>query len=486
MSLNMRAEQSTRLAQKMLFGRFVATVTLCFVAILLGIGLMQVYSLDGADKKLLKSMGAEYQRILKYESDDKLIHVLEGNPERLIENAITAVTVSQSTQGKPQYIAGTKQDNIDIPFEYFQADNRAWYQLLLEPHYLTLKLNGQQQDFWLALNVHPRLHLLFMQWLIMVGALALLCALISLFVWRLLATTLSPVHRLAKTLDQASEWSISTPQEDETHTATVREKLTAQDKSCKGESGLAVLNQSLELVHGRLEATITSMDNTLDAIAHDLRTPLSRIALTTENTLGSSQPPSNEQLTNALSDCAESAQQVSGMLNTLMKINDEAASKSSVAFEAVDLNQLMLDVASWYEELAEDRAMNIDVSGLKPCKVSTEPNRLVQVVVNLIDNSFKYTPTGGTIYLTCGPRREGAMLSVGDNGIGIAPEHHALIFKRLYRVDQSRTKSGYGLGLAMVMAMVTSLKARIRVDSVLGQGALFTVVLPGETTMIDG
>ena len=477
----MRAEQSTRQAQKGLFGRFVATVTLCFVVILLGIGLMQVYSLDGVDKKLLKSMGAEYQRILKYESDDKLIHVLEGNPERLIENTITAVSVSQSPQSKPQYIAGTKHDNADIALEYYQADDRAWYQLLLEPHYLTLKLNGQHQDFWLVLNVHPRLHLLFIQWLIMVGALALLCAVISLIVWRLLTTTLSPVHRLARTLDQASEWSVSSPQNNDSN--------TAHDKRGKGDNGLAVLNQSLELVHGRLEATIASMDNTLDAIAHDLRTPLSRIALTTEKTLASSQPPSNEQLTSALSDCAESAQQVSGMLNTLMKINDEAASKSSVAFETVDVQQLMLNVASWYEELAEDRKMQIDVSGIKPCKVFTEPNRLMQVVVNLVDNSFKYTPSGGTIYLTCGSEKEGATLCVGDNGIGIAPEHHELIFKRLYRVDQSRTYSGYGsgagygLGLAMVKAMISSLQASIQVDSTLGQGAMFTVIFPNETTL---
>ncbi|MGF1701363.1 HAMP domain-containing histidine kinase [Photobacterium makurazakiensis] len=464
MSLSMRAEQSTRLAQRWLFGRFVATVTLCFVVILLGIGLMQVYSLDGVDKKLLTSMGEEYQRILKYESDEKLIHVLEGNPERLIENAITAVALSQNKEATPQYIAGAKQQNIDIALDYYQLDARSWYQLLIEPHYLTLQLNGQQQDFWLILNVHPRLHLLFMQWLIMVGALALLCAMISLIVWRLLASTLSPIHKLAKTLDQASEWAVASPEIGVT----------------KAEDRLSVLNHSLELVHGRLQATISSMDNTLDAIAHDLRTPLSRIILSTEKTLTGTTPPSNEQLTSALSDCAESAQQASDMLNTLMKINDEAASKSSIVYQNVNLSQLIAEVASWYEELAEDRSMSLDLSGLKPCQVETEPNRLMQIIVNLIDNSFKYTPEGGMIRLACGDQGTEVFLSVGDNGVGIAPEHHELIFKRLYRVDQSRTKSGYGLGLAMVKVMVESLKARIKVDSVLGEGATFMLHLPNK------
>ncbi|MGF1684663.1 sensor histidine kinase [Photobacterium minamisatsumaniensis] len=467
MSLSMRAEQSTRLAQRWLFGRFVATVTLCFVIILLGIGLMQVYSLDGVDKKLLNSMGEEYQRILKYESDDKLIHVLEGNPDRLIENAITAVVLSKNEEAIPQYIAGAKQDNIDIAFEYYQLDKRSWYQLLTEPHYLTLKLNSQQQDFWLILNVHPRLHSLFIQWSIMVGALALLCGIISLTVWRLLASTLSPIHRLAKTLDQANEWSAAP--------ASVND----HDK-IEATNSLAVLNHSLELVHGRLQATISSMDNTLDAIAHDLRTPLSRIILTTEKTLAGTIPPSNEQLTSALSDCAESAQQVSGMLNTLMKINDEAASKSSISYQNVDLHQLMIEVASWYEELAEDRTMHLDLSGLQPCMVETEPNRLMQIIVNLIDNSFKYTPKGGMIRLACGSQGTDVFLSVGDNGVGIAPEHHELIFKRLYRIDQSRTQSGYGLGLAMVKVMMESLKARVKVDSELGEGATFTLNLPNK------
>ncbi|MGF1888467.1 HAMP domain-containing histidine kinase [Photobacterium profundum] len=467
MSLNMNAEQSTKHAHWSLFSRFVVTVVMCFAVIQVGIGLVLVYHLDREDKKLMRSLGAEYQRILTFESDDKFEHVVINNPHRLIENAISVTRID--LDGRNQLVSGAEiaLDNIDLA--HYQLPLRYWYNLFSETPYLSVKLSGESNEYWLVLNVNNRMALLYQQWLWMAITLGVLCCLVSCIVWRLIRTTLLPLHSLAKGLDQASTWSID-----------AMPMFEPQDTAVANKN-LGVLNQSVNQVLVQLKSTIISMGNTLDAIAHDLRTPLSRIVLTTEKSLLSTAKDNNLKLEmqSALSDCAESAQQASQMLNTLMKINDEVIGQHKLEMQSIDLKVFIEHIISWYEELAEDAEISISTAGLETCFVTTEPNRLTQIMVNLIDNSFKYSEANSQITLHCGLKDNGyAFIEVIDTGIGIDKEHHALIFTRLYRVDPSRTKAGYGLGLPLVKVMLETLQGRINVSSESGKGSCFTVYLP--------
>jgi signal transduction histidine kinase len=112
-------------------------------------------------------------------------------------------------------------------------------------------------------------------------------------------------------------------------------------------------------------------------------------------------------------------------------------------------------------------------------------DRLVQMLLNLVDNAIKYTPAGTQIAIECfGPaaaRNTGlAAISVRDTGPGIEPQHLAHIFDRFYRVDKarSRTQGGTGLGLAIVKSIAESYGGRVTVESTVGQGSVFTVLLP--------
>ena len=467
MSLNMNAEQSTLFAQRDLFRRFIVTLIACFIIIQFAIGLVLVYQLDNQEKKLMLSLSAEYQRILTFESDDKFDHVVVNNPQRLIENAISVVSVNNNDRFN--FVSGAELATENIDFALYRLSQQNWFSLLTNSPYLTVSLKGKPRQYWLVLNVQARLTMLYHQWIWIAIALTVLCSAISFIVWRLIRTTLSPLHSLAKGLDQASTWSLDAMSDFNL------QEIEATDGS------LSVLNQSVNRVLKHLKATIISMGNTLDAIAHDLRTPLSRIVLTTEKSLLStvSDDDLKAEMQSALSDCAEWAQQANQMLNTLMKINDEIIGKHQLETQNIDLKPFIEDIVSWYEELSEDTCISISTANLEQCTLVTEPNRLTQILVNLIDNSFKYSEANSKITLVCGLRNnDHVFIEISDTGIGISEEHHALIFRRLYRVDESRTTSGYGLGLPMVKVMLETLQGRITVESEIGKGSCFTVFLP--------
>jgi len=116
----------------------------------------------------------------------------------------------------------------------------------------------------------------------------------------------------------------------------------------------------------------------------------------------------------------------------------------------------------------------------QPVTVLGDEVRLIQVIMNLIDNAVTYTNTGGKVTLEVVVKYNNAYLMVRDTGIGIAKEHLDHIFERFYRVDQARSRAagGTGLGLAITEWIVRAHGGRITVESEVGQGTTFTIVLP--------
>ncbi len=140
----------------------------------------------------------------------------------------------------------------------------------------------------------------------------------------------------------------------------------------------------------------------------------------------------------------------------------------------MEFAEFVAGVADWYDELSEDAGVTISIHGLEQFYLETEPSRLTQILINLLDNTIKYSRKGDHISLIYGQEKEGEVfIKVKDIGVGIAKEHHELIFRRLYSVDQSRTTSGYGLGLALVTVMLGSLQGRIELSLEPEQGACF-------------
>ncbi len=228
----------------------------------------------------------------------------------------------------------------------------------------------------------------------------------------------------------------------------------------------------------RLEASFRQIRQFSADASHELRTPLTIIKGETE--LALRKPRSPEMYREALESNLEEIDRMNRIVEELLFLSRADLGEIKVASDPVQLDSLIQEVQQQAIVLGQDRQVETTLGRVEPAQVLGDEWRLREMLLNLVDNAVKYSRQTGTVQLSLVRDGHMACLSVRDHGIGISPEEQGLIFDRFYRTDAARAhfQKGTGLGLSICKWIAEAHRGRIQVESILGQGSCFIILLP--------
>jgi signal transduction histidine kinase len=228
----------------------------------------------------------------------------------------------------------------------------------------------------------------------------------------------------------------------------LRERLPTRGSNDPFDQLAAGVNRML----GEIETLIHEIAGVGDNIAHDLRTPLTRVRVRLER--GRQHASTLEELRAVTDQAIGGLDQALHIVTALLRIAEIEHSRRLDNFSEVQLGPLLRELGELYEPIAEDKHVVLAVETIDQAMVHGDRDLLFEAVANLVDNAVKFTPAGGRVGLALLQRDGDTVIRVSDTGPGIPESEREAVIKRFYRSDKSRSTHGLGLGLSLVAAIV--------------------------------
>jgi signal transduction histidine kinase len=239
------------------------------------------------------------------------------------------------------------------------------------------------------------------------------------------------------------------------------------------------LSRRMNAMLDRITVLDSGLKSVSDSIAHDLKTPLTRIRNKADGVLRADADDTEQVV--ALGEIIEEADQLIKVFNALLMISRVEAGSQVAELTPIDISALIADIAELYEPLAEEEGFAFTVKTESDLMVQGNRELLSQAVSNLIDNAFKYADggeqNGKQIELRLYREKASVVVAVSDKGPGIPPQDYERAKERFSRLDESRTKPGSGLGLALVDAIAKFHSGQLEMSDA-EPGLLVCIVLP--------
>ncbi len=232
----------------------------------------------------------------------------------------------------------------------------------------------------------------------------------------------------------------------------------------------------------RIRRILAEMGEMTDAIAHDLKSPLTRMRGQAELALtgadrggaGDDGPGDVEALAAGV---IEECDRLLGLIDDMLDLSEAEAGMARLRLGEVDLAAMAREAVELFGPSAEERGLILRTGDLAAVTVPGDARKLQRVLANLLDNALKYTPSGGTVEVGLARHADTARLTVSDTGAGVDPADAERIFDRFYRGDRARGATGSGLGLALARAVARAHGGEVSYAPAPGTGSVFTVTL---------